>query len=115
MGLLKPIMAQIGVPLEYHRISDVSIFTNEQNVINVSSYFNQEQRENELEGLLIEREKTRLINEGLPLGDLPEENVYNSPFVEGSIFITPYDQYMTIESAYEYLKTLPEFEGAIDC
>lgn len=115
MGLLKPIMAPLGVPLEYHRITSVSISTNIQNVINVSSYINQEQREIELAGLLVELEKTRLLEAGEPLGDLPIENVYNSPFVEGSTYILPYDQYMTIESAYEYLKTLPEFEGAVDC
>ena len=27
---------------------------------------------------------------------------------------TEYDETMTIEKAYEYLKTLPEFEGATD-
>ena len=115
MGLLKPIDGQIGVPLEYHRITDVAIFTNVQNVINVSSYVNQEKREEELAGYLVEVEKTRLMEEGLPIDPFPSENVYFSPYVEGSMFLAPYDQQMTIESAYEYLKTLPEFEGAIDC
>lgn len=115
MGLLKPIMSPIGVPLEYHRITDVMIFTNEQNVINVSSYVNQEQRELEKERLSIEQEKTLRIELGEDLGDLPEENVYNAAYSEGSTFITPYDQHVTVDNAYEYLKTLPEFEGAIDC
>lgn len=113
MGLMKPIMAPIGVPLEYHRITDIIILTNEQNVINVSSYINQLQREEELAGLLVEREKTFISEEGDT--GFPVENVYNSPYVEGSTFLAPYDQYMTITSAYEYLKTLPEFEGAVDC
>lgn len=115
MGLQKTIMAPIGIPLEYHRITDLSIQTNEQNVISISSYINQNQREEELAGLLVEREKTLLLQENLPLDGFPEENVYNSPYSEESIFLLPYDQTMTIESAYEYLKTLPEFEGAIDC
>lgn len=115
MGLLKPIDGQIGVPLEYHRITDINIFTNEQNTISVSSYVNRLQREEELAGLLVEQEKTRMMEEGLPVDPFPVENVYLSPYIEGSVYILPYDQYMTIETAYDYLKTLPEFEGAIDC
>ena len=118
MGLMKPIMAPIGVPLEYHRVTDIVILTNEQNVINVGSYINQLQREEELAGLLVEREKTFIGESGtenIVDTGFPADNVYNSPYVEGSTFLAPYDQYMTIESAYEYLKTLPEFEGAVDC
>lgn len=116
MGLLKPIMAPIGIPLEYHRITDVIIFTNEANIINVSSYINQEQRDKELASLIFEREKENFDEEYLSeMGIDPAENYYESPYSEGSTFSVPYDQYMTIESAYEYLKTLPEFEGAIDC
>lgn len=115
MGLLKPIMAPLGIPLEYHRITNIMIFTNVQNVINVSSYFTKEQRDEELEGLGIEMEKNRLLADGVPIDALPEDNAYKSPYIEGSDYILPYDQYMTIESAYDYLKTLPEFEGAIDC
>ena len=125
MGLLKSFSTPTGVPLEYHRITDIMIFTNEQNIINISSYVNQEQRIKEQEGLTIERAKNALMEEGIIPGDpsvvgptildLPNENVYVSPYTESMFFQTPYDQYMTIETAYEYLKTLPEFEGAIDC
>lgn len=115
MGLLKPVVSPNGVPLEYYRITDLKIFTNEQNIISVTAYINQEQREKEAEGLAIEREKALRIEEGLSIDDLPVENVYVSPYTDASVYVVPYDQYMTIESAYEYLKTLPEFEGAIDC
>lgn len=126
MALFKKQIAQNGVPLEYHRITGLNIFTNEQNVISITSYINKEQREQELEGLNIERlknilsEETQFANtestfEGPNVSDFPNENMYISPYTDSSIQIIPYDQYMTIATAYEYLKTLPEFEGAIDC
>ncbi len=36
------------------------------------------------------------------------------PYSKSITYETEYDPNMTIESAYGYLKTLPEFEGAED-
>lgn len=117
MGLLKSMTAPNGVPLEYHRITNINILTNEQNIIFVSSYISKDQRDKEKENLQINQERSRILMESterekdLDLPELIEIPIY----AEGSMFSHPYDQYMTIDSAYEYLKTLPEFEDAEDC
>jgi hypothetical protein len=36
------------------------------------------------------------------------------PYCRAVTYETGYDEAMTIEKAYNYLKTLPEFEGATD-
>lgn len=114
MGLLKETKSPLGVPLQYHRVTSLFVHTNVQNTIEISSYISLEERERELEHLFAEVEKTK-FEEGYPIAlqEITEE--YQPVLIETAYAVTPYDQYMTIESAYDYLKTLPEFEGAIDC
>jgi hypothetical protein len=38
----------------------------------------------------------------------------STPYRQSVTYETDYSPNMTIEMAYEYLKTLPEFEGATD-
>lgn len=109
MGLLKKMVSPSGVPLEYHRVTDVMIITNLQTVINVNSYVTQSEREKELEYISIKRK------EQLGIADLPDTSDYIPVFTDGMSFSLPYDQHMTIDAAYEYLKTLPEFTDAVDC
>lgn len=117
MALMKTTASQIGVPLTYHRVTNINVFTNQNNVIFVLSYISEEERLKEIESL----EKAKKYNERLennigdPNFDPGEPVIYQAAFSEEQVFATPYDQYMTIDSAYEYLKTLPEFEGAEDC
>lgn len=94
MGLKKDIISSNGVPLNYHRVSGLYIHTNNQNVIEIQSYTSQDKRKEEMEAV--------------PLGR--PHDVYK----EGKYYDVPYDQNMTISNAYEYLKTLPEFENAKD-
>ena len=114
MGLLKEIKTPLGVPLQYHRVTSVFVHTNVQNTIEVSSYISLEEREREQEYHLSELERSKFLN-GYSTVVQETDSEYVGVLIETSYFTTPYDQYMTIESAYDYLKTLPEFEGAIDC
>ena len=100
MGLKKHITMPNGIQLDYHRVSGVTIITNVQNIIEVASYTSQAKRHEEQDALKEARET----------GQYPETNV----FIEAQMFNAPYDQDMTVISAYEWLKTLPEFEDAED-
>lgn len=90
MALYKEVKQDDGVTTNYHRILYVTITTNRQNSIAVLSYVDGESRENEL------------------------ENVIAQPYQKAVTYETAYDENMTIETAYAYLKTLPQFEGATD-
>lgn len=90
MALYKPIKQEDGVTVNYHRILFIQITTNKQNSIAVLSYVDNESRSND--------------------GMDPMIN----PYKHSVTYEVPYDESMTVESAYEYLKTLPQFEGAED-
>lgn len=90
MALYKSIKQDDGVTTNYHRILYLHTTTNCQNSIAVLSYVDDESRKSEL------------------------ENIMSQPYQKAVTYETAYDESMTIESAYEYLKTLPIFEGATD-
>ena len=90
MALYKPIKQDDGVTTNYHRILYCQITTNQQNSIAVMSYVDDESRNNE------------------------KENDVSKPYSKAITYETEYDETMTIEKAYEYLKTLPEFKDAKD-
>ena len=89
MALKKEIRQMDGVPTDYHRIAFIQITTNQQNSIAVFSYVNEDSR----------REARTLECQ---------------PYCVSITYETEYSPNMTVELAYEYLKTLPEFEGATD-
>jgi hypothetical protein len=88
MALRKPIVQPDGVTTEYHRILFLQTTVNSHVSIAVLSYLNADSRQTEKES--------------------------KQPYKAAVTYETAYDENMTIESAYEYLKTLPEFEGAED-
>lgn len=90
MALKKSIRQSDGVVTDYHRVLYLTITANRQNSIAVVSYVDSETRESEKDGLM------------------------EQPYQKGITYETAYDPTMTLESAYSFLKTLPEFEGAID-
>lgn len=90
MGLYKPIRQNDGVVTNYHRILYLTKTTNEQNSIAILSYVDEEAR----------------VSEQTYAG--------YSPYHKSVVYETLYDENMTIESAYNYLKTLPVFEGSTD-
>lgn len=94
MALKKLIESDSGIPIEYHRITTLTIMTNVQNTIEVGGYISESKRIEE--------------KDAMASGELP--NV----FVEARFYTIPYDPEMDIAGAYEYVKMLPEFEGAVD-
>lgn len=90
MALKKEIRQDDGVVTNYHRILYIDITTNSHNSIAVISYIDSAARAVE------------------------QENVEQRPYTNAITYETDYNENMTIETAYDYLKTLPEFEGAED-
>ena len=90
MALYKEIRQDDGVVTRYHRILFLQHTVNRQNSIAVLSYVDDTAREDEKSAILAQ------------------------PYVKSVTYETDYDEEMTIETAYEYLKTLPKFEGATD-
>ncbi len=90
MALYKEIKQDDGVTTSYHRILYVMTTINRQNSIAVLSYVDNESRDSE------------------------KDNIIAQPYQKAVTYETTYDPNMTIEKAYEYLKTLPLFEGAVD-
>lgn len=90
MAIKKEIKQADGVTTNYHRIMSVTITTNRQNSIAVFSYVDNESRDTE------------------------KGDVMTQPYIKAVTYETDYAPSMDIATAYEYLKTLPQFEGAID-
>ena len=88
MALYKEIKQSDGVTTKYHRILFLQKTVNRQNSIAVLSYVDEESRAEETAGTMAQ------------------------PYQKSITYETAYDENMTIESAYEYLKSLPQFEGA---
>lgn len=97
MALYKEITLGNGVTVEYHRIVSVNIITNIAAIIEIASYTRQEKRAQEKRALMAEESK---------LG--------HDVFIETNYIDAPYDASMTIDQAYEYLKSLDEYTGARD-
>lgn len=90
MALYKEVKQNDGVVTKYHRILYLTQTVNRQNSIAVLSYVDDEARTNE------------------------QNNVIDQPYTKAITYETKYDENMTIEKAYDYLKSLPQFEGAED-
>lgn len=88
MALFKNIRQDDGVTTNYHRILYMTQVVNQQNSIAVVSYVDSESRES--------------------------DNMDSPVYKKAITYETKYDEGMTIETAYEYLKTLPAFDGAED-
>lgn len=94
MALSKRVALGNGVTVNYHRVVGFNVTTNVQNTIEVASYTSRAKRAEEEAAVAASEPMNVYI-----------ETVYHS---------VPYDPTMTVAGAYEYLKTLPEFEGAVD-
>ena len=90
MALYKKVTQRDGVETNYHRIAFMQITPNKQNSIVVLSYTDQQARAGE------------------------KESVDFNPYKTSKTYETDYDDSMTTEKAYNYLKTLSDFEGAGD-
>ena len=90
MALKKEIRQVDGVATSYHRILSLSQTVNHHNSIAVLSYVDEAAREAEV------------------------NNTIAQPYKAAVTYETAYNEEMTVEKAYDFLKTLPEFEGAED-
>lgn len=95
MALKKKIELDNGVIVNYHRIVSINKITNIQNIIEVASYTNEEKRNEEKEAI--------------------ENALEMNVFINTQYINIEYNENSVIEEAYEYLKTLKQFEGAEDC
>lgn len=98
MGFIKSIEKPSGIEFTYHRVTSLMVFTNVQNLIEVGSYVTKKKRQDEVECMA-----------RMKAGDT---SIEPTVLVEATMIVAPYDPDMTIESAYQYLLTLPEFEDA---
>ena len=94
MALYKKIKNELGIPLEYHRINSIDHIINGNTKINVYSYVDEE-----------EREKEKAQDENVYY-----ENVYKSI----DVVELDYNDELTVEQAYNYLKTLDKYKGSTD-
>lgn len=90
MALYKEVRQDDGVTTSYHRILYLTQTVNRQNSIAVLSYVDSEARDGEKDGEFLQ------------------------PYCKAVTYETAYNPDMTVEAAYDYLKTLPDFEGATD-
>lgn len=101
MAIKKTVTAPNGIVTEYHRIAMVKMDINQQNTLLIHSYLSDAGRQ-------IEKDYAAGLYNDL------EEGMMNWPYVDARYLDCDYDGEMTISKAYEYLKTLSEYEGAID-
>lgn len=95
MALSKPIKQNNGIVLNYHRIANIRNVVNDKTYLDVISYVDKEEREKE---------------QNQPKYSPSKENIYRV----NNIYKLPYNDTLTIEEAYEHLKTLEDFEGSED-
>ena len=101
MAIKVQVTADNGIVTEYHRIALMSIDVNQQNTILVHSYLSESGRQ-------IEKDYAAGLYKDL------DEGMMKFPYVSAEYINTEYNPEMTIAVAYNYLKTLPRFEGAED-
>lgn len=96
MALKKVMVDDSGIATMYHRIALISIDVNNQNTVLVHSYLS---------------EAGRQVEKDYSAG-LIDAEIVKFPFVNAQFLHCEYDPEMTVAKAYEWLKTLPEFEGS---
>lgn len=91
MAINKTIKDNNGVTVEYHRVSKITSIINCVTIIEITSYISNDDR---------------LIDKANPS--------FNNVYKSGIFYDMSYDPEFTVIKAYEYIKGLPEFEGAVD-
>ena len=95
MALSKPIKQSNGIILNYHRIADIRNVVNDKTYLDVISYVDDEERVKE---------------QNQPKYSPNKKEIYKV----SAIYDLPYNDTLTIEDAYEHLKTIEDFEGSED-
>lgn len=110
MALQKQIELENGVILNYHRITSLNKITNIVNTIEVSSYTNETQRNKEQQYQLVQKKSAN--NEELTEEEQKLLDNGINVFIDTDYINISYDENMTIESAYEYLKATEKYKNA---
>ena len=112
MALKKEIELENGIILNYHRITSLNKLTNIMNTIEVNSYISESQRDKEKKYQELQLKSAS----GEELTDEEKEELEKgiNVLVEADYINAEYDDNMTIETAYEYLKTLDKYKDAED-
>nr|DAI88361.1 MAG TPA: hypothetical protein [Caudoviricetes sp.] len=113
MALKKEIELENGVMLNYHRIVSFNKITNISNVIEIASYTNEKQRKKEEKYQEIQRKNAN--NEELSEEEKKLLKNGINVFIDTDMINIPYNEDMTIEKAYEYIKTTEKYSNAADC
>jgi hypothetical protein len=94
MALIKEIVLDNGITVNYHRVVSVMNITNQSSIIEIASYTSKAKREEEKAAILAGTEMDVFIKAERP-----------------SI---AYDKDLDVDGAYAYLKTLEKFAGYTD-
>lgn len=99
-----------NVKTNYHRIIRIESTINEDINILVGSYTNEQRRDNEIE---LNELKSKSVEE---LTDVELDRIHNpeNTYIHYSDYMLDYKEDLTIEEAYDYLKTLEIFKDAKD-
>lgn len=112
MALQKQIELENGVVINYHRVTSLNKITNISNSIEISSYTNENQRLKEKS--YQDLQKRQANGEELTEEEQLQLNQGIDVFINTEYINIPYDENMTIENAYEYLKNLDKYKDSID-
>ena len=110
MALQKQIELESGVILNYHRITSLNKITNIVNTIEVSSYTNEVQRNKEQQYQLVQKKSAN--NEELTEEEQKLLDNGINVFIDTDYINISYNESMTIEKAYDYLKTLEKYKNS---
>lgn len=97
MALLKKIILDNGIPVNYHRIVSVNKITNNATIIEIASYVDKDQRQKEIDYY-----------------NSTEENKSMNVFINTDYIQKDYVEDENIEELYEYLKTTDKFKDSTD-
>lgn len=115
MALQKQVELDNGVTLNYHRITTLNKITNMNNIIEVSSYTNEKQRDIEKEYQALQQKAANLKEtEMLTQEEQDKLNKGINVYISTEYFNLPYDESQSITEAYEYLKTTEKYKNAKD-
>lgn len=97
MALLKKIILDNGIPVNYHRIVSINKITNNATIIEIASYVDEDQRQKEIDYY-----------------NSTEENKSMNVFINTDYIQKDYVEDENIEELYEYLKTTDKFKDSTD-
>ena len=112
MAILKEIEKENGIILNYHRITSLNKITNQNNIIEINSYINENQREKEMKYQNLQRKSAN--EEELTQEEQTQLEKGINVLVDAEYIQIPYDENMTIQDAYDYLKTTKKYKDAED-